>query len=616
VVAAAGGPGGLRAPDLEPLATVLGIGMGRLAETVDDLTAEGVLELADGCWRCAVPALATTLAGSALPPAVAVALAVRSLASPPEAHQHETARRIAGLTGAAAAALPAMLALLVDTALTGPPGGGAGPAEPLEPASRTRLLGAVAEALERADPGSHLAGQVPRLAEAALLAFISGEERLGRRIAAAGVRWLRGVARAPATAGAAYRELARLRAVARRSGPALGRFGTGSRVPADEPGSAWPALLLTRATLVAAADGAPATWSAAWRRWRDAGGAPARDGGDAVRALAAWGSRREALAALEGRTAAGPVGAYLAGDWDRVAAVGRRFLAAGAHPVAAPEPDELASAAVALLVAVHRREVRTARALVRRLASSGAGGRPPVVGYALGVAALREHADASAVLDMVRAELRRVRRDGPRLGVDLLLFAAARLGDVVTGGAPAGGVAPELAELAELADELGNPRAHLLAARALPPAPDRLRAALAGPAPERFLGTLGRAQAMVLLAAQLPPGDPEAADLAAVAGDLLAPLRATDWLQQARGLLPVPTSPGSGARSRAMADQVRQLVGEGLTNRQISARLNLSEKSVEGYVTRLLRTYGCANRAELAARSATPTRTPPVATLA
>jgi DNA-binding NarL/FixJ family response regulator len=165
--------------------------------------------------------------------------------------------------------------------------------------------------------------------------------------------------------------------------------------------------------------------------------------------------------------------------------------------------------------------------------------------------------------------------------------------------------------LAELADASGSPRAHLLAARlALPSGAagpghevrTRLRLALAGPAPEIVLGTLGHAQAMVLLAELLPPGDAEALELAATAADLLAPLRVAGWSARARALLPVTSPPGRGARSTATADHVWSLVGEGLTNRQISARLSLSEKSVEGYITRLLRAHGCANRAELAAR--------------
>jgi hypothetical protein len=55
------------------------------------------------------------------------------------------------------------------------------------------------------------------------------------------------------------------------------------------------------------------------------------------------------------------------------------------------------------------------------------------------------------------------------------------------------------------------------------------------------------------------------------------------------------------------AGEVLTLVEAGLTNRTIAARMHLSEKTVEGYLTRLLKHYQCTNRTQLAIqRSARP----------
>lgn len=722
-VAAASAAGGLYPPDLELLATVLGAGPDRLAETVDDLTAEGLLEFDNGLWRCTLPALAATLADLALPSATLVALAsdvwsgrttatsrppgtsspvpapvaaastalvTVAVARPdlpvgPSQHRPEAAHRLTALAGRAGAALPIMLNLLVDVALAEFPG----QAEPVtgsrtapDPPLRARLLAAIADAVERALPDQAVPVRPLRLAETMLLASVSGEERTSLRIAAAGIRLLRRTADVAQSRGEhtlaclTRRDLVRLREVASTLPPPVtdrtdprprcrgastrrrfssgwdtaDHLASGDGSTASPETAVWTSLLLTRRTLGLAADGDSNTWSAAWRRWQEAytGPVPPVDA-QTVRALAGWGSRRELLTALNGHPPRGPVTAYLNGDWDLVSWAGRQFLAAApiAHRSAEPpEHDDLIAAALALLVAVDQRENRIARTLYRRLAYAARGQRPPVLSHALTVAALARKAEPSsspcdrgeldAILRLVEDDLRQARRTGPRNGLDLLLFAASRLNAVLRRPV----VTERLtAELSDLADNLATARAMLLAARArlpagLPspgkrtrpdtppnasggtPAPDddanrflatiQLRRALALPVAEFGLGTLGRAQAMVMLAEQLPPDDTETLGLATGAVEALAPLRATEWLTRARALLPSGGTPGTGARRRATADQVRIMIAEGLTNRQISTRLSLSEKSVEGYVTRLLREHSCANRAELAARRPEP----------
>ena len=50
--------------------------------------------------------------------------------------------------------------------------------------------------------------------------------------------------------------------------------------------------------------------------------------------------------------------------------------------------------------------------------------------------------------------------------------------------------------------------------------------------------------------------------------------------------------------------RILDLIGEGLTNRQIGARLHLAEKTVKNHVTVLLRKLGLQRRAEAAAYAA------------
>jgi len=51
----------------------------------------------------------------------------------------------------------------------------------------------------------------------------------------------------------------------------------------------------------------------------------------------------------------------------------------------------------------------------------------------------------------------------------------------------------------------------------------------------------------------------------------------------------------------AQETRVRELIGEGLTNRQIAARMHLSEKTVKNYVSALLTKLGMQRRSQVAA---------------
>jgi DNA-binding NarL/FixJ family response regulator len=66
-----------------------------------------------------------------------------------------------------------------------------------------------------------------------------------------------------------------------------------------------------------------------------------------------------------------------------------------------------------------------------------------------------------------------------------------------------------------------------------------------------------------------------------------------------------PASTGVPASLTVREERVAALVVEGLTNREIAASLYLSERTVEGHVSTILRKLGC-RRTSLAARY--PTR--------
>jgi hypothetical protein len=88
-------------------------------------------------------------------------------------------------------------------------------------------------------------------------------------------------------------------------------------------------------------------------------------------------------------------------------------------------------------------------------------------------------------------------------------------------------------------------------------------------------------------------------------------------LERVRGVtrergVPAPRAPGRREDPGVTERRVVELIGEGLTNRQIALRLQLSEKTVENYLTRLFARTGCRSRVELAAASLAGRLTPTV----
>jgi DNA-binding NarL/FixJ family response regulator len=91
-----------------------------------------------------------------------------------------------------------------------------------------------------------------------------------------------------------------------------------------------------------------------------------------------------------------------------------------------------------------------------------------------------------------------------------------------------------------------------------------------------------------------------AAVRAVAAGEsILDPASTARMLERLRAA--VPQHNGSSGDLTARELHLLDLIGQGLTNRQIAQRTGLTEKTVKNYVSRLLQKLGMARRAQIAA---------------
>jgi hypothetical protein len=594
LLATAPAAGGLKLRDVDALAGVLGVDPAMIVATLDTLVAEALLVGPPDRWRTSLPALAHTLAGERLSAAATLALVATGWDG------EDLAVRVAAMASSASPrsrAHPQVLGMLVSAlARHGPPAGLLMPAD-----LRARLLSALVDELQawlvhrpgkESEVRSLARHDVETLVDLCQAASLAGHDPVAHQLRAATTRILRRLAREASPPERWIRA-----ALARH----LGRTTAG----------AGPASLLLRSAITAATDGTSQSWSAAWTRFEGARPAPepvaptppqpdstfenGASAGRQLRALAGWASRSELVAALYGHHG-GPAMDFLTGAWNAV--------------LESTDDDDTVRA-LALIVSVHRREAALIRSLSRHLREQRRGHRHPLIGFALSELALEQDSHLGTVLEDLGADLRYVRQHGPLVGHDLLLFQA-------------GSVSLKIGlkdahrnfsrELDVVAADVQTPRAQALAlqlqlraaACAVQPASvgdvavAGLQALLRSPTSRPELGALHDAQMMLAVAEWLASGDPLRADYGVRAGQTLRILGAPVLLARARGLSR-QDGVTAGTRSQATTEQIRRLVGQGLSNRQISAQLCLSEKSVESYITRLLRTYGCANRFELAA---------------
>src|SRR5688572_3109028 len=86
----------------------------------------------------------------------------------------------------------------------------------------------------------------------------------------------------------------------------------------------------------------------------------------------------------------------------------------------------------------------------------------------------------------------------------------------------------------------------------------------------------------------------------AAGGSLLAPLAASAVLRRVRGESPARPHPNLTTREQAVLEQVAR----GLANKQVAARLGISERTVKFHVSAVFTKLGAANRTEAVTRAA------------
>jgi DNA-binding CsgD family transcriptional regulator len=193
---------------------------------------------------------------------------------------------------------------------------------------------------------------------------------------------------------------------------------------------------------------------------------------------------------------------------------------------------------------------------------------------------------------------------------ELLGEAELALGEVDASGRRA---ATMVAEGVELSCDLIGARGHRLAGRAAMAAGefDVARRSLdeALVAFVRLEMVVEAVRTRLLLASALESVEPEVAEAEARAALASADrLGATPIADEATALLRrlgvsvARGAPGDGALSRRET-QVLELLGEGLSNPEIAARLHLSRKTVEHHVAHVLTKLGARNRSEAAAEA-------------
>ncbi|NJQ02545.1 helix-turn-helix transcriptional regulator [Streptomyces zingiberis] len=215
---------------------------------------------------------------------------------------------------------------------------------------------------------------------------------------------------------------------------------------------------------------------------------------------------------------------------------------------------------------------------------------------------LLSHAGAGRrVPPLVRRLSGRLRREGVVAGLDLLLMRAVRIAAFTDDHQGAASLLEEI-ELARR--DLGTEAAESLAlARGL--VRRDLRQARRAAELARRRGDLPSLLCLCLVVARFAE-DPRPwlreAHALATQCDASVPLAHVRAVTRERGV-PAPRARGRREDSAVTERRIVELIGEGLTNRQIALRLRISEKTVENHLTRLFARTGVRSRVELAAVS-------------
>ncbi|MFD0801063.1 LuxR C-terminal-related transcriptional regulator, partial [Streptomonospora algeriensis] len=208
--------------------------------------------------------------------------------------------------------------------------------------------------------------------------------------------------------------------------------------------------------------------------------------------------------------------------------------------------------------------------------------------------------DRRAVRLALRAG-RRLRRSGPHTGLFLLLIRAVQIAVYIDDRE---GAAELLEETELLCRETGaEAQEALLLAHGLVHRDVQLAESATELTRERedLPCLLESCLAIARFAEDPRPWLREAHELATRCGAsvLLERIRA---VARERGV-PAPRVRGRRGAQAVTEQRIIELIGEGLSNGQIALRLQVSEKTVENYLTRLFARTGCRSRVELAAVS-------------
>jgi len=117
---------------------------------------------------------------------------------------------------------------------------------------------------------------------------------------------------------------------------------------------------------------------------------------------------------------------------------------------------------------------------------------------------------------------------------------------------------------------------------------------------ERIVAAVGAGAAGYLLKGAPRAEVFSAVRVVAAGGSLLAPLAASAVLRRVRGESPARPHPNLTTREQA----VLELLARGLANKQIAARLGITERTVKFHVSAVFTKLGAANRTEAVTRAA------------
>ncbi|MFJ9409127.1 AAA family ATPase [Streptomyces sp. NPDC101393] len=290
---------------------------------------------------------------------------------------------------------------------------------------------------------------------------------------------------------------------------------------------------------------------------------------------------------------------HLEGRWGEALAVARRLLVSGQADPPAPGHHLLPERGAALLLA--RGRTRSAQRLLDDARGQATGPAESLLDRAE-AELLRTLGDLSGAEQTLRRGLKAAEAGGYVYGTDELWAALA---DVCLDTGQVSSAVECLRSLERVAERTGGARAHLLHLRGAARLPGQDTTAVRDILREAVSLARSRSQpfetAVTLLDAAPTSSDPARSLYEAY--ELFGEVGASLWRFRTRAAIRESGNPVPG-RKQATAENeqlLAVLVAEGLSNRQISSVLRLSEDAVANRLTRLFARAGMRSRAEIVA---------------